>query len=264
MSTKTPTPLVIGNWKMNPKTLGHAKQLFLDIRKGLGRRQRHVEVMVAPPFPYLSEMRRLSPSQRIALAAQDVFFERAGAYTGEVSVSMLKSVGVSAVIAGHSERRARGEEDVEIYQDVLAILAERLTAIVCVGEQKRDREGNYFSVVEAQLRAALRDVKVNQLNRLVIAYEPVWAIGTGKNATSKDAEEMKLFIQKILTDRFGRSVTRKIRILYGGSVRAKNATALLSEGTVDGFLIGGSSLRASEFVRIVEHAHAHTHAKVSS
>jgi triosephosphate isomerase len=254
MAAKAHTPLIIGNWKLNPTTLGHAKRLFLDIRKGIGRRKRDVTIMVAPPFPFISEMERLSPSQRIGLAAQDVFFENTGAYTGEVSVPMLKSVGVTAIIAGHSERRARGESDEEIYRDIQSILDARLTAIICVGERARDKEGNYFSVVEAQLRAALRDVTKRQLRYVVIAYEPVWAIGTGKTATPKDAEEMKLFIQKLLTDRFGRSAARSVRILYGGSVKPGNTLPLLEDGTVDGFLVGGSSLRASDFVGIINHA----------
>lgn len=243
-------PLVVGNWKMNPATLGQAQKLFLDIRKGLGRRRMTVEIVIAPPFPFISEMERLSPSQRILLASQDAFFETSGSYTGEVSVSMLKSVGVKYIIVGHSERRARGETDEEIYRDVQMSLKTNTSVIICVGEKHRDSHGNYFSVVEAQLRAALRDVKITQLKNVVIAYEPVWAIGTGKSATPEDAQEMKLFIQKIMTDRFNRKAAKTLRIIYGGSVNKSNADDLLRLGDVDGFLIGGASLKATDFVNI--------------
>ncbi len=246
--------MVAGNWKLNPATLGQAKKLYLGIRDGLGRRKHAVDVVVAPPFPFISEMERLTPSQRITLAAQDVFFERTGAYTGEVSMSMLKSVGVSAVMAGHSERRARGEDNEEVYKDTAAILQHAATAIVCVGEQKRDHDGHYLTTVETQVRTALRDVPLNKLRRVVIAYEPVWAIGTGKTATAEDAHEMKLFIQKVLTDLYDRKTAMKVRILYGGSVKKENAAELLEVGEVDGFLIGGASLKAKEFVHIINTA----------
>jgi triosephosphate isomerase len=167
---------------------------------------------------------------------------------------MVKSVGVEYVIVGHSERRARGETDEDIYKDVQIITANKLTAVVCVGEKVRDTQGNYFSVVEAQVRAALRDLNPAALRYVVIAYEPVWAIGTGNTATAHDAHEMKLFIQKLLTDRFSRAAAATVRIIYGGSVNKKNAAELLSIGEVDGFLIGGASLRAAEFVHIINTA----------
>ena len=244
-------PLIIGNWKMNPATVSQARKLFLDVRTRLGRRKRQVEVAVAPPFPFISELERLSPSQRIGLVGQDVFFETSGAYTGEVSISMLKSVGVSAVIIGHSERRALGETDLDIYKDVQTALASKVTVAVCVGEKVRDAHGNYFGVVEAQVRAAMRDIDEKQLKQVVIAYEPIWAIGTGKTATPEDAEEMRMFIFKLLSDRFGRKGAEKIRLLYGGSVKKTNAAALLADTNVDGFLIGGASLKAAEFAEIV-------------
>lgn len=252
MSKKGHQPLVVGNWKMNPKTLGLARKLFLDTRTKLGRHAQQVDVVVAPPFPFISEMDRLAPSKRIALAAQDVFFEVSGAHTGEVSAPMLKSVGVSYVIIGHSEMRARGESDHDIFQDIMAVIKAGMVAIVCIGEDERDAHGNYFSVVEAQLRSAIRDFPRSKLGHLVVAYEPVWAIGTGQTATAADVQEMKLFIQKILTDHFGRSALSKVRIIYGGSVKKKNTTTLLAAGGVDGFLVGGASLRAGEFTDIVK------------
>lgn len=254
---KQHTPLIVGNWKMNPATIGKARELFLSIRKEIGRKKLDTQIAIAPPFPFLSEMERLSPSQRIGLSAQDVYFENIGAHTGEVSLPMLKSVGVSSVIVGHSERRAAGESDEEIYKDIQAIFKSTLTAIICVGEQARDQHGNYFGIVEAQLRSAIRSVPKNKLKQLVIAYEPVWAIGTGKHATPEDVHEMKLFIQKIIADQFGRNAIAKVRILYGGSVKKKNAEELLTVGGVDGFLIGGSSLKAKEFASIIHIAEAY-------
>ncbi|MEL6802995.1 MAG: triose-phosphate isomerase [Bacteroidota bacterium] len=253
----------MGNWKMNPSTLGKAQKLFLDIRKGLGRRKTQVEIAVTPPTPFLSELSRMSPSNRIHLGAQDVSHLDGGAHTGEVSVSMIKSVGAEYVIAGHSERRAAGESDEEIYKDIRASIKAGLQVVVCVGEQHRDAHGNYFGVVEAQLRAAIDDLTLADLKKISIAYEPVWAIGTGETATPADAEEMRLFIQKIIADHFGRKAVDAMRILYGGSVKKTNAAALLTNSQIDGFLIGGASLKASEFVNIVNIAEQITkkHAK---
>jgi len=248
---KTQSLLVVGNWKLNPATVGGAKKLFIEIRSKLGRKKLQTQVVVAPPFPFLSELQRLSPSGRIMLAAQDVFFENTGAHTGEVSLPMLKSVGVTSVIVGHSERRAAGESDVEIYKDLQTIFKSGVTAIVCVGETVRDPQAHYYSVVEAQLRSALRGVVKSKLGQLVIAYEPVWAIGTGAHATPADVQEMKLFIQKVMTDVLGRSAAAKVRVLYGGSVNQKNAAELLAVSAVDGFLVGGASLKADEFGAII-------------
>lgn len=243
---------------MNPPTIGQARKLFLGVRDRMpSSAKQHSVAVIAPPHPFISEMERLSPSKRIVLGAQDVYFETSGAHTGEVSLPMVKSVGVEYVIVGHSERRARGETDEEIYKDVQVVLANKITAIICVGEKMRDTQGNYFSVVEAQLRAALRDVAVKSLKYVVIAYEPIWAIGTGTTATAEDAHEMRLFIQKILTDLFDRSAAKSVRVLYGGSVNKKNAAALLRVGEVDGFLVGGASLRAAEFVSIITIAEAY-------
>ena len=175
---------------------------------------------------------------------------------------MLKSVGVRYVIVGHSERRARGENNEEIGLDLKSVLKSKVNAILCVGETERDKQGNYFTAVEAQLRAALADVDKKELSNLSIAYEPVWAIGTGDTATPEDAYEMKLFIQKLLVDRFGRTAAEKIRILYGGSVNRTNAETLLTDGKVDGFLVGGASLKATDFGFIIDTARTYgrTHA----
>ena len=255
--SKMRTPVVIGNWKMNPKTIGEARKLFLAVRKGLGRSKDVTDIVVAPPFPFISELEKLAPSKRIELGAQDIFYESHGAFTGEVSLPMLKSVGVTYAIIGHSERRALGETDTEIAKDVGAAMKNKVTAVVCVGERERDHQGSYFNVVEEQLLAAVKEVPKSKLKQLIVAYEPVWAIGTGDTATPEDVHEMKLFIEKILADHFGRRSASHIRLLYGGSVNKGNAAEILEHGQVDGFLVGGASLRPAEFVDIISIATKH-------
>lgn len=249
--------LVIGNWKMNPPTLGEAKKLFLAVRKGLRHRPKYLELVVAPPSPYLSEIERLSPSQRIALAAQATSEQNPGPHTGEISVSMLKSVGVSYVIVGHSEMRARGLSDEIISLTLKVILKNKLTPVLCVGERARDTNGDYFSLVETQLVRALQGLARKDLKNLIIAYEPVWAIGTGKNATAEDVSEMNLFIEKVLADQFGRPVARNVRLIYGGSVNSRNVDGLLEQSTTAGFLVGGASLKPAEFLSIIKSTNQH-------
>ena len=243
--------LVVGNWKANPMTLDRAKKLFIDIRKGV-RNISDVETVVTPPFPFIEATNKLSPSGRIGVGAQEVFYEMGGAYTGEVSLSMLQSVGVKYVIIGHSERRKMGVTDEVVAKKVALVLKYNLTAIVCVGETKRDKNGNYLDFVRDEIKQVLKVVKPSQLKNLVLAYEPIWAIGTGKTATPQDAQEMKIFFQKVISDTIGRAAVAKIRIIYGGSVKKHNAEELLRKGEVDGFLVGGASLVADEFVGIVK------------
>lgn len=261
MTKKHHAPLVVGNWKLNPTTLGQAKKLFLDIRNSIARKKMHCVVTVAAPFPYIGALEALSPSKRVELSAQDVFYEEKGTFTGEVSSTILKSSGVTSVIIGHSERRALGETDELVQKKVSAAIKAGLTVIVCVGEEARDGQGHYFSYVETQVETILKAVPKNKLKQLVIAYEPIWAIskgdGKGKTATHEDAHEMKIFIQKIVADKFTRKSVEKVRIIYGGSVNAKNAEEMLVEGGVDGFLVGGASLRAGEFLKIINIANQH-------
>lgn len=253
---KTARPLIIANWKMNPVTVGAAKKLFVEVRSALRKKKPLAEVVVAAPMPYLSELQRLSPSQSIGLAAQDAFSEKSGAYTGEVSLPMLASVGVTTVIIGHSERRSLGDTDASVAALTAAVAQAGMTAVVCVGEQKRDKHGQYFTFVEQQLTAALAHVPKTKLKHVVVAYEPIWAIGTGAHATAEDVAEMKLFIEKVLSDTLGRTPAGLIRVLYGGSVKADNAAELSATG-ISGFLVGGASLKSKDFVEIVHHASAY-------
>lgn len=253
---KYKVPLIVGNWKMHPQSLTAAKKLYREIKKELGRPQ-HVRIGIAPPSIYLAELSKLTNGKTIALAAQNVHWEKLGASTGEISLPMLQSIDVTQVILGHSERRAMGETDAVINKKVTACLKAGMTTILCVGEQKRDRNGSYFTFVENQVRKAVAGIPRTKLDNLTIAYEPIWAIGTGDTATAQDAQEMRLFIQKVLTNIYERNIARKVCILYGGSVNSKNAEELYVDGAVDGFLVGGASLRAAEFGSIVKSVASH-------
>jgi triosephosphate isomerase (TIM) len=250
-------PLIIGNWKMNPASQEKALKLFAEIKKEVGSKNGSAQVFVAPPSLYLAQVGKMAAKSRIGLASQDVSTAEAGAYTGDISVAMLNDLSVSHVIIGHSERRAAGETDAQVAQKVERVLKGRQTAVVCIGEKARDSRGDYFGVVESQLRSLLKIVPLKAVSRLVLAYEPIWAIGTGMHATAEDVQEMKLFIQKALADTLGRSAVSKVRILYGGSVNKDNAEELLEVGRADGFLIGGSSLKAGEFGAIIKIADAY-------
>lgn len=212
--------------------------------------------MVAPPFPFLGEV-AAKVRKTLGVVAQDMSSEPTGAFTGSVSASMLVSLGVRGVIIGHSERRKAGMTNAAVEATVEAALKAKLMPIVCVGETERDTRGDFFDVVETQLAAALKRVPKAKLHEVVIAYEPVWAIGTGKNATPEDVEEMKLFIQKVLITTFGRALAPKVRILYGGSVNSKNVEELWAQASVDGFLVGGASLQPKEFATIIKATNKH-------
>ncbi len=244
--------LVIGNWKMNPQSVTMATRLATDVKKGVTRVE-GVEVVLAPPSVYLEAVHRVqNGSKSFALCAQNVHAEKLGAHTGEISLSMLKSFDVTYVILGHSERRAEGEQNQAINKKVHAALKEGIKPVVCIGEQKRDREGHYLTFIETQIREVCAGITKAKLGNVVIAYEPIWAIGTGENATPEDVHEIKLFIQKVLFDIYDRATANRVRVLYGGSVTAKNALAIMEGGLVDGFLVGGSSLNAVEFSNIVK------------
>lgn len=250
--TKRLKPLIVANWKMNPATMARAEKILVDVQKGLLGRKGQSEVAIAPPLPFIADLQELGGSQKLAFVSQDVSKEDGGSHTGEVGVSMLRSMGVKASIVGHSERRSVGETSADVAAKVSALHKYKSTAIVCVGESRRDSVGDYFNEVEDQLQASLVGVKEEDLKHVVIAYEPVWAIGTGKHASASQVEEMKLFVHKVLSDLFSREKAALVRVIYGGSVTSDNAEELLRVGTVDGFLVGGASLEAKEFVEIIK------------
>jgi triosephosphate isomerase (TIM) len=249
-------PLIAGNWKMN-KTHLEAMVLVQQLGHELADHDfRRVEVVVCPPFTALRTVQTLIDSDRYSfgLGAQNMHAQDEGAFTGEVSPSMLKALNVSYVILGHSERRELfGETDEEIKSKIKAALAHDLTPIVCVGETEAEREsGATQQKVSGQVDAAFGELKADRVRRVVIAYEPIWAIGTGKTATPADAQDTIAFTRKLLLDRFGDDVAADVRILYGGSVKAGNAAALMSQDDIDGALVGGASLEGPEFAAIVK------------
>lgn len=245
-------PLVIGNWKMNPQSQSLAEKLAKEMKK-LFAKSVGVDVVIAPPHVYLETIHRVqNGSSSFMMGAQNVHHEKLGAHTGETSLLMLQSYGVSHVILGHSERRAEGETDESVNLKLLAVIKAGLTGVVCVGESKRDHSGHYLTHIETQIRSAFMKVSKAKLSNVVVAYEPIWAIGTGMTATPEDVHEMKLFIEKVISDLYGRNLAQKVRIIYGGSVNGKNARELYVGGLVDGFLVGGASLHPEEFLQIIK------------
>ena len=249
--------LIIGNWKMNPKTAREAKTHFLSIKKAAAG-FKNVDAVIAAPFVYLPELGKLSGAA-LALGAQNVSSEKEGAHTGEVSAGMLAPLKTKYVIVGHSERRALGESNAFIAKKVAAVLAAKMTPVLCVGETERDTGMFYLSAVKTQLEECLAGIAKNAVSRVVIAYEPVWAISTTpghRDATPEDALEMRIYIQKVLADLFGHANADKVRVLYGGSVDEKNALGFLIAGRADGLLPGRASLSPKSFSAILKLANA--------
>jgi triosephosphate isomerase len=244
-------PLISGNWKMfktGPEAAelaGRLKSLVSDIKD--------VDVMVAPPFTALGVVAEILQGSAIYLGAQDLFWETEGAYTGQVSAPMLRAAGCTHVIIGHSERRQYfGETNVTVNRKVKAALEGGLIPVMCVGESEVEREaGQTFSVVQEQLKEGLKAIASDGLQQLIIAYEPVWAIGTGKTATSEQAQDVHKFIRDWVEKACGNSIANALRILYGGSVKPANIAGLMAMGDIDGALVGGASLDAESFAGIV-------------
>lgn len=244
--------IIAGNWKMN-KTVADAVTLAAGIHAELAGCT-EVEVVVCPPFTALKSVSDVLTDSQIKLGCQNMSSEDDGAYTGEISHTMLKELFVRYVILGHSERREYYKEtDFWVNKKVKKALEKNLRPIVCVGEKLADREaGNTEKVVEAQVRGSLADITAEQFENVVVAYEPVWAIGTGKTATSEQAQEVHAFIRGIIRDMVGEKAAKGLRIQYGGSMKASNAKELLSQPDIDGGLIGGAALEARSFIDIVK------------
>ncbi|HVK88479.1 MAG TPA: triose-phosphate isomerase [Kofleriaceae bacterium] len=246
------TPFVVGNWKLN-KTISEALALVTELKNQLGA-VKGVSVGVAPVFTALSAVAKRLEGSPIATCAQDCHWETTGAWTGEVSPALLADAGATWVIVGHSERRQFfGDTNESVGKKARAAIAAGLGAIVCVGEQLAERDsGRTLAVVDEQLAGALASVDAAATGKIVIAYEPVWAIGTGRTATPAQAQEVHAHIRKRLAERYSQSVADTIRIQYGGSVKPSNAEALMAERDIDGALVGGASLEAADFIAIVK------------
>jgi len=246
--------IIAGNWKMN-KTASEAREL-LDTLKPMISKAKWCEVVLCVPFVDIPLVQRLLKDSRVTVGAQNMHHEPSGAYTGEVSAAMLKDLGVKYVILGHSERRAAcGETDSLVNKKVHLALQTGLRPIVCVGESLEQRDkGLTLDFVTLQVKAALADVPVEKLRQIVFAYEPIWAIGTGRTATAEQAAEVNTAIRATIRKMYGARAARSITIQYGGSMNAENAFELLSQLDVDGGLIGGAALKANDFAAIVQAA----------
>ena len=247
------TKIVAGNWKMN-KTLSESVALASAVSAGLeGKTLNHTRVIVAPAMLNVSAVASDLSASVVEVAAQNVHQASSGAYTGEVSIAMLQAVGVATVILGHSERRAYfGEEDALLKEKVSKALDAGLEVIFCFGELLEDRKSDrHFEVVEKQLRAVLFDLAPTQWRKIVLAYEPVWAIGTGETATADQAQEMHAFIRQTIAKVYEETLASGVSILYGGSCKPSNAKEIFAGADVDGGLIGGASLQAADFLAIV-------------
>jgi len=248
---ETRTPLIAGNWKMF-KTCEAAVDTAKDL-VGLVESVNGVDIMIAPPFTALAPVAEAVKGSPVALGAQNLHWEEEGAFTAEISAGMLVSAGCRYVIIGHSERRQYfGETDKTVNKRISAALRHNLIPVFCVGESETQREaGETFSVLDNQVKKGLEGFSLKDLASLVIAYEPVWAIGTGKTATREQAQEVHRFIRSLVESGFGETLAKSIRILYGGSVKPNNVSQLMSMADVDGALVGGASLDAETFSRIV-------------
>jgi triosephosphate isomerase len=246
--------IIAGNWKMN-KTVAEALALVDDLKRDLAS-VKEVDIVVAPPFTALSEVSKAILDSNLKLGAQNMSEHNFGAHTGEICAGMLKEFSVRYVILGHSERRQfQKESDALIAKKTAAVHAASLKPIVCVGETLAEREGGRTEkVLETQVRGSLAGLTKEQMIETVVAYEPVWAIGTGKTATTQQAQDAHAFIRKVLAAMFDAEVARKVRIQYGGSVKPNNAKELMSQPDVDGALVGGASLEARSFADIIKNS----------
>ncbi|WP_313374177.1 triose-phosphate isomerase [Chishuiella sp.] len=244
--------IVAGNWKMN-LNYEEAIQLGTNLNAWIADNQPTAEVIIAPSFIYLQTLLEAVDEQYLKIASQDISAHAKGAYTGDVSAEQLDSIGLDFAIVGHSERRDyQGESDTIIAEKLKQAFKHQINPIFCVGEKLEEREaGDHFSVVKTQVLNALTYQDKEDLSRLIIAYEPVWAIGTGKTATPEQAQEIHAFIRKVLNDEFGVEVANNTSILYGGSVNAANADEIFSQPDIDGGLVGGASLKYDDFVQII-------------
>lgn len=247
--------VIAGNWKMN-NDLQQSVNLIEELKNKLAGREVNCDVLICPPFTSLYEAKKIINGSIIKLGAQNMFYEDSGAFTGEISAPMLKSVGCEYVILGHSERRTIfGEKDIMINKKVRKAISQNLKPILCVGETLEEREKDVTEkVVKRQIEKGLNDVTPDEVLNVIIAYEPVWAIGTGKTATPEQAQEVHAFIRKLLTTMYSKDFAELIPIQYGGSVKPDNAKELLSQKDIDGALVGGACLKADSFIGIIEAA----------
>lgn len=247
--------VIAGNWKMN-NDLKSSVNLISGIKNSLAGKSLNVKIIICPPYTSLETANTLLKGTEISLGAQNMFYEDSGAYTGEVSAQMLKSAGCEYVILGHSERRTIFKENDEIINLKLKnALKNQLKPIFCIGETLEEREkGITFNVIQNQIRIGLQNISEAELKEIIIAYEPVWAIGTGKNATPQQAQEVHKFIRELIAKAFSSKAAENLVIQYGGSVKPENSKELMAQQDIDGALVGGACLNGESFIRIIETA----------
>jgi triosephosphate isomerase len=254
MTISNEKPFLAGNWKMH-KTIPEAVEMVKALKEE-SPQLTDAELVVIPPYTMLSEVKKVIEGSTIQLGAQNIFWEEKGAFTGEVSPPMLKDAGCQYVTIGHSERRQYfGETNETVNKKIKAALAHELTPIMCIGESLEEREkGNTMDKVETQINSGLEGLGKDEIRRIVIAYEPIWAIGTGVTATPSQAEEVHSFIRKKLAEKYGNEIASYAIILYGGSVKPANTYSILKENNINGALVGGASLEADSFIQITKEA----------
>ncbi len=245
--------IIVANWKTNPQTQKEAKDIFSGIAKG-AKKIKKAEVVICPPFVFLASL--ITKKHNVKIGGQNCFFEQKGAFTGEISPVMLKNIGCGYVIIGHSERRKYfGETDEIINKKIKAGLDAKLKIIFCVGETKEQRDGDKTEiVVKNQIAGGLEAIGTSKADEIIIAYEPVWAIGTGNACSVEESQKMRLFIIKALSEIYTPKIAMEVKILYGGSVNSQNSAGYLKEAEFNGLLVGGASLNAEEFVKILKSA----------
>ncbi|MDO8430366.1 MAG: triose-phosphate isomerase [Candidatus Taylorbacteria bacterium] len=243
--------IIVGNWKMNPTTLDEAKRLFKST-KNTADKLKSISVVLCPPFIYIPALLNTRTESSVSIGAQDVYFESQGSFTGEVSPAMLKDMGVSYVIVGHSERRAKGETDEMVSKKVSALLDIGISPILCLGEKERNENGSHLEFLKDQIKNSLYKVSKKYIAKLIIAYEPVWAIGAKEAMAPEDIYEMSIFIRKVLADMYGHDEAVSMPVLYGGSVNWRDAVDIFVKGQIDGLLVGRESVNRAGFVELLK------------
>ncbi len=243
--------IIVGNWKMNPVTLEDAKRLYKSAKK-ISDKLTSVTVVACPPFVYISPLIKSKKESSVAIGAQDSYFEAQGSYTGEISPFMLRDLGVSYVIVGHSERRAKGETDELISKKVNVLLEAGMNTILCVGEKERSENGTHLDFLKEQIKNSLNKVSKKNISKLILAYEPVWAIGAKEAMSPENIYEMTIFVRKVLSDIYGHDQAISTPVLYGGSVNFRNALDIFVKGQVDGLLVGRESVNSDGFAELLK------------
>ncbi len=243
--------IIVGNWKMNPTTFDEAKRIYKST-KTIASKLKNVSVIACPPFVYTSAFLKTKAESSVAIGVQNAYFEAQGSYTGEISPLMLKDLGVKYAIIGHSERRVRGETDEMIAKKVQLLLETGIKVILCVGEKERNEDGSHLDFIKNQIKCSLDKVNSKNISNLLVAYEPVWAIGAKEAMDSASIYEMSLFIKKVLSDIYGHEEAISTPILYGGSVNFRNASEIFITGKVDGLLVGRESVNPPGFTELLK------------